>query len=108
MKKARSKFFTAIACALLVFCTGTAVIYASAESAKETPDTAEAKQPAAESGSGSVAIGWGEDEVGDISVSELTEAEGLSKETVEDLPTTVRVHPMTGEEFTKEEEEAMR
>ena len=108
MKRARTKCFLALACALLVFGTGTAVIYASAASAKETPDTVEAKQPAAESGSGSVSIGWGEDEVGDISASEITEAEDLSMEKVEDLSITIRVHPMTGEVITKEEAEAMR
>lgn len=104
MKRARTKYFLVLACALLVFGTGTAAIYASAASAEGAPDTIEAEQPVAESGSGSVSIGWGEDEVGDISAPEITEA----KETVEDLSTTVRVHPMTGEEITKEEAEAMR
>ena len=108
MKRARSKYFLALACALLVFGTGTAAIYASAASAEGTPDTIETEQPAAESGSGSVSIEWGEDEVGDISASGITEAEDLPMETMEDLSTTVRVHPMTGEEFTKEEAEAMR
>ena len=108
MIRARTKYFLALACALLVFGTGTAAIYASAASAEGTPDTIEAEQPAAESGSGSVSIGWGEDEVDDIFVSEITEAEDLSKETVEDLSATVRVHPMTGEEITREEAEAMR
>ena len=88
--------------------TGTAAIYASAASAEGTPDTIGAEQPAAESGSGSVSIGWREDEVDDISASEIAEAGDLSKETVEVLSTTVRVHPMTGEVITKEEAEAMR
>ena len=108
MKRARSKFFVAFACALLIFGTGAAAIYASAASVEKAPDTVEAEQPDTESESGSVSIGWGEDEVGDISASEIAEVEDISDETVEDLSITVRVHPMTGEEFTKEEAESMR
>lgn len=45
----------------------------------------------------------GEDEVGDISASEMVEIDNISEEMIEELSTNVRTHPRTGETLGREE-----
>lgn len=91
---------------LIVFAAGTGAIYATSSS-DVLLGTVEEDHYNKESERESISIGWGEDEVGDISASEVTEEKNSSEKIMEGSSTKIRIHPLTGETYTKEETEAI-
>lgn len=96
------KGFLACICVLSVLTMGIIVVHAEtfvdgwSNAEKEDCSKIESKGE-------SISIGWGEDEVGDISVSEMAEMDNIPEEIVEDFSTNVRTNPATGERLSREE-----
>ncbi|MCD7836555.1 MAG: hypothetical protein LUG83_07910 [Lachnospiraceae bacterium] len=100
MHKVAKNGFLIFVCGLFILVMSSIVVYASVSSADVTSDNEEEYCEEEQKGE-TYTMGWGEEEIGDISPSEIKENE--SEEMVEDFDTSIRVHPVTGELLLKED-----
>lgn len=100
MHKVAKSGFLILVCGLFILAMSSIVVYASVSSADGTSDNEE-EYLEEEQKEEAYTMEWGEEEIGDISPSEIKD--NKSEEMMEDFDTSIRVHPVTGEALLKED-----
>lgn len=99
----RKRGFWAFICVLFVSAMCCTIVVHATTVADGWSNTVEEDRSETEMKEEPIPIGWGEDEIGDISALETAEMDNISEESVKDFSTNVRTHPRTGETLNREE-----